>query len=112
MGGYSETQLAPDTWTVLFRGNGYASRERVTNFVLLRSAEIAVENGYSYFIIVNRERFKRKSLFLDSNLILYDEKPRESNTIVCFEERPKLDTVVYDARFLVNSLKRKYGITG
>jgi hypothetical protein len=110
LGGFSETQLAPDSWTITFRGNGYSSRERVTNFTLLRSAEITLENGYSYFIIVNKDRFKRSSLYLDSNIFLYDEKPRESNTIVCFHDRPKINGMVYDAKFLVTSLKNKYGM--
>ena len=35
-------------------------------------------------------------------------KPRTANTIVCFKEKP--EGVVYDAAFLVKSIKAKHGI--
>ena len=38
------------------------------------------------------------------------EKPRASNTIVCFKEKPSGDAFAFNAAFLVDSLKGKYGI--
>ena len=38
------------------------------------------------------------------------EKPRASNTILCFTERPNVNGLVYDAAFLGNSLRGKYGM--
>jgi len=63
MGGYSETQLSPNIFTVTFKGNGYTTRERASDFSLLRCAEIAVENVYSYFIIINIEKYTDNSAF-------------------------------------------------
>src|SRR3954471_3672905 len=51
-GGFSETQLDENVFQVRFNGNGYTSGERATDFALLRSAELARQSGYAYFIIV------------------------------------------------------------
>jgi hypothetical protein len=56
-GGYSETQLGENIFQVLFVGNSYDSHERVSDFSLLRSAEITVEKGYRYFVIVESDRY-------------------------------------------------------
>jgi len=42
-GGYSETQLGENVFQISFRGNAYISRQRTSDFCLLRSAEIALE---------------------------------------------------------------------
>jgi hypothetical protein len=39
--------------SLTFKGNGYTSRERATDFNLLRCAEVCLENGYKYFVIVD-----------------------------------------------------------
>jgi len=52
-GGFSETQLDTNVWEVSFRGNGYTSKERVRDFGLLRASELTLQNGYSYFLVMN-----------------------------------------------------------
>jgi hypothetical protein len=49
VGGYSETQLDENVFKVAFRGNGYTRQDRAADFTLLRSAELALKSGYSYF---------------------------------------------------------------
>jgi len=56
-GGYSETQLGENVFQVSFRGNGYTSRERASDFNLLRSAELTLERGFRYFVIVDSEKY-------------------------------------------------------
>jgi len=51
-GGFSETQLDVNVFRVNFNGNAYTSGERAVDFTLLRSAELAREHGYHYFIVV------------------------------------------------------------
>ena len=58
-GGFSETQLGENVFQVTFKGNAYTSRERVSDFNLLRSAEITLENGYRYFVIVDSEKYSK-----------------------------------------------------
>jgi hypothetical protein len=52
-GGFSETPLSENTFRVYFRGNGYTGEERAEDFTLLRSAQLAEEHGFPYFIIVD-----------------------------------------------------------
>ncbi len=53
LGGYTETQLAPDVFRVGFQGNGYTSPERAQDFALLRAAELAQQNGFRYFVVID-----------------------------------------------------------
>jgi len=58
-GGYADAQIAEDMFTVSFRGNGYTSRDRVDNMALLRAADITLENGFRYFIILDQDKSVR-----------------------------------------------------
>lgn len=53
LGGYSETPYENNIWLVSFRGNGYTGKGQVHDFVILRAAELTLENGYSHFIVIN-----------------------------------------------------------
>ncbi|WP_166038057.1 hypothetical protein [Sphingosinicella sp. YJ22] len=53
-GGYSEQRLGPDRYRVHFHGNSMASRDRVEGYMLYRAAELTVQNGYDWFVIVDR----------------------------------------------------------
>jgi hypothetical protein len=46
---------------VTFRGNGYTRQERASDFALLRSAEVALEHGYPFFVIVDGQRYTEQS---------------------------------------------------
>lgn len=54
-GGFSELKLNNDLYQVTFNGNGYTSAARVQRYFLRRCAEIALENKYDYFAIVDQE---------------------------------------------------------
>lgn len=133
-GGYSETQLGENIFKVLFIGNGYTSRERATDFSLLRSSELALENGFKYFIIVDSQEYTKRnsfttpttsqttgSAYVTGNYIsgkattkttggqtYVISKPRSTNTIVCFKEKPVVSGVVYEAEFVAKSIRGKY----
>lgn len=133
-GGYSETRLREDIFEVSFRGNGYTSRERATDFTLLRSAELALENGFPYFVIVSSEKDTSVSSYTSpstshstisahgsgrhmyGNAITttyggqtyYFSKPSATNRIICFKEMPETDALVLEAQFVVNSIRNKH----
>ena len=52
-GGFTETQLDKAVFRVSFKGNGFTSPERAADFTLLRSAELALKNGFTHFVIVD-----------------------------------------------------------
>ena len=135
-GGHSETQLDENVFEVSFHGNGYTSRERAADFTLLRSADVAREHGYGFFIIVEKgDRTSYGSYtspsqsyttgtassygntaYGSSSTTTYGghayliRKPGLANTIVCFKDKPEGQGLVYNAEFISRSLRSKYGM--
>jgi hypothetical protein len=135
-GGFEETPLSPNVFQVRFRGNGYTRPERAADFALLRSAEVALEHGFTHFVIVDSRDATTLNTWTSPStsrttidLSTYGnmthgtattthaggeavvwQKPSTSNTIVCFTERPPRVPLVYDAMFLRASLRKKYGL--
>ena len=62
-GGFSEAQLDENVFQVTFKGNGYTARDRANDFALLRSAEIALDKGYKYFVIVDAQQYSKNSSY-------------------------------------------------
>lgn len=134
-GGFSETQLDENIFRVTFYGNGYTGRERVTDFALLRSAELTIEHGYKYFVTIDSDSFSKNSSYTTpirsyttgsaysygrhmsvsattttSGGETYNiSKPGLSNTIICFKEKPE-KVISYNAEFIYKNITQKYGI--
>ena len=135
-GGYEETRLDENVFSVNFRGNGYTRRQRAHDFALLRSAELSLMNGYKYFVITQSNSYISTSTYTTptqstttGQVRIYSSsaygsarttttggqtynvsKPRVSLVIICFEEKPDIDATVFNAEFLSKSIKEKYGI--
>lgn len=135
-GGYSETQLDGNIFNVSFRGNGYTGREKVTDFTLLRSAELTLEHGFQYFAIIDENNYTSNSTYTTPTTShttgrvygtgnyaygsatttttggqTYNiSKPSSSNTIVCFNEKPET-FYTYNANFIYKNIRQKHGIT-
>jgi hypothetical protein len=120
LGGYSEIQLDKNVYKVSFKGNAYVSQEKAANFTLLRCAELTLDNGYKYFVIINANSHVKNSTYTTPTIsettgtITQGEthnisKPSSSNTIVCYKEKP--DTgFSYNAQFIYDSMIQKYRI--
>lgn len=135
-GGYQEVQLDEDVFKVSFRGNGYTKRERATDFALLRAGEVTLQNGYKYFAIIDTQNYSKTGTYTTpttyrtsgnvygyGNTAYYSgttyatggqtfniSKPRSTNTIKCFKKKPNINAQVYNAEFLVKSIKAQYKI--
>lgn len=135
-GGFSETQLSENSFSVSFKGNGNTSRERASDFALLRSAEITLAHGYNFFIITDSEKYIQNTSYTspktyntEFNATTYGNttygnanttssggqtynysKPNITNIIICFKEKPNLNSMVYNAEFINKSIKTKYNI--
>lgn len=134
-GGYLETQLDENVFKVTFRGNGYTSRERASDFTLLRSAELTLQSGYKYFAVIDANSYTSNSTYTtptasNTTANIYGSgnyaygnattttyggqtynisKPSSSNTIVCFKEKPE-NVFSYNAEFIYKNITQKYGI--
>ncbi len=52
--GYRQTKIEDDRYRVSFRANADLNAPQVEDMALRRAAEIAVENGRDWFLVVNR----------------------------------------------------------
>ena len=110
-GGYRDLRLAPDLFRVSFSGNGLTSPEMAYDYALLRASDLTMANGYAYFAIVKEEEKRTKfsqyvaSLELDQTVYY----PHADLFVQTYCGRPA-DVVAFDARFLANELREKYGI--
>jgi len=52
--GYSEYRLEDGRYRVTFQGNPGASANQISDYVLLRSAELALRDGYDWFRVADR----------------------------------------------------------
>lgn len=131
-GGYSETQLSENIFKVSFRGNGYTSGDRAADMALLRSAEIALENGFQYFAVIDEQSSASYGTYTtptttNASVTAYGNsaygsattyggqtffitKPRSTNLIACFKEKPE-GLFVFDAGFVSKSLRQKFGLS-
>jgi hypothetical protein len=134
-GGFSETQLTPDVFRVSFRGNGYTSGERAEDFAMLRAAELSLTNGYNYFALIDEtsstttqsyttadESHTTGAVSTYGNNAVYSSstthtpgqtytfyKPGTGLLVRGYKTKPN-GIFTFDAEFLQQSLKKKYGI--
>lgn len=59
--GFSEQKIEENRYRITFRGNSSTTREMVENALLYRAAELTVQNGYNYFIVVENDTEEKKS---------------------------------------------------
>jgi hypothetical protein len=52
--GFSEMQIEPGRYRITFRGGPGAPPEQVTDYALLRAAELALAQGYDWFQVYDR----------------------------------------------------------
>lgn len=53
--GYSDRQVEANRWLVTFAGNTVTDRDTVERYLLFRAAQLTVQNGYDYFVMVQRD---------------------------------------------------------
>jgi len=61
-GGYSEFRITRDTFVVTFRGNSFTPSQKVLEYTLMRASELTVQNGYTYFSVIDSQDTTKKKL--------------------------------------------------
>ena len=56
--GFTDQKIEDDRYRITFRGNSSTSREAVETYLLLRAAELTLENGYDHFVVVEDDTDK------------------------------------------------------
>lgn len=68
LGGYTDRQLDNNTYRIEFKGNGYTRLETVDIYLLYRCAELTIEKGYDYFVIVTKDNIGSTSYSTTSTI--------------------------------------------
>ena len=53
--GFQETRIEQNRWQVTFSGNSMTDLQTVETYVLYRAAELTNQQGYDYFVMVDRK---------------------------------------------------------
>ena len=110
----------------------YTSSSKATDLALLRSADLAIEHGFKYFVIGATSDDSYSSSYTtptttNINVISYGNTangtaqiyggqtytfhfPTPSMTITCFKEKPTFQTMSYDVEIVIKSLRAKLGV--
>ncbi|MEM7044960.1 MAG: hypothetical protein AAF543_19305 [Pseudomonadota bacterium] len=131
--GYSEQRIEENRYRVIFEGNPSTPRETVQNYLLYRSAELTVQNGFDYFTVVDQDterstryyssgyvddfgyysrlrnrrlhrRFYRPS-FYSTNAYPVNEYSSLADIVMAEGEKPKDDPNAYDALDVLQQLQ-------
>lgn len=131
-GGYKDAQLSENSFKVTFEANGYTNKTQAADLALLRAAQLTMQHGFKYFVIVansdngqgmvyttpttttmsasgygNTARGSAQSYGGQSFMIDF---PAPSITIMSFADKPNLNGMVYDAAIVEQSMKAQYNI--
>lgn len=129
-GGFTETRLSENAFLINVRGNGYTGQTRVKEIALLRSAELGLKNGYSYFVVLEDnasiESYNTSfgssynttgKIYADgsfssttsggpSNKVI--SKPGHETVVYFHKEKPNTNRLVYEVSFVCESLAPKF----
>jgi hypothetical protein len=108
MGGYSDQKLDDNTVQVSFRGNGFTAPETVHSCLVRRCAEVTLQNGYNYFVLVDAEEPD------EGNTNIYgakvNNKFRANTTIKMFRgNKPEGNVHAYDAAAVIRNIPVEEG---
>ena len=53
--GFSEQKVEQNRYRITFRGNSSTKRETVENSLLFRAAELTVQQGFDYFLVIEND---------------------------------------------------------
>ena len=122
--GYDDTRLQENVFTVSFAGNPFTSQQRALDFALLRCAEVTLAGGFRYFTTADIRQDMRTESYQTYNpasgggrfrnydsATVVTSRPQSSLVIACHREKPAAAAgVVYDAAYLAESIREKYGL--
>jgi hypothetical protein len=103
-GGFSEAQVGNTVFRVTYKGNVTQKQSETDELALLRSAEVAQQHGYGYFISGgNASTGTALALFSGAVTV-----PATTLTIYCYPYRPETSSLVYEADQVIATLGPKY----
>lgn len=123
--GYRTQQVGPDHYLITFTGNDVTPRETVEIYLLYRAAQVTLESGNDYFILVNKDTQRATNYWVssdpfwgwpygpwgyspwgyDTTVTAVDQYKAFADVAVRKGPKPEHTANAYDARGVVASLK-------
>ena len=102
--GYDDTRLRYNVYGIRYFGNEFTSQSRVSGLSMMRAAEITLENGFNYFVVLRSRppEFQRAYYTVYSTSVM---------AIACFRKEPTHLPEYHDARKLFCELATQLDIT-
>ncbi len=69
--GFSDQRIEENRYRIVFRGNSSTTREAVETFLLYRAAELTVEGGFDYFVVMEQDTEANKRYSASPNPAFY-----------------------------------------
>jgi len=104
-GGYRETRLDTNVFRITYQGDIRQKQADTDEMALLRSAEVAQQNGFAYFTS-SGPAATGSAASLATNVV---STPASTVTIACYATRPDTPGLVYEAAQVIATLGPKYG---
>jgi hypothetical protein len=101
-GGYTDRTLANNTAQVTFRGNRFTPPETVHSYLLRRCAEVTLQDGFKYFVLVHEEEPNQ------GNTDSFGSRVTTA-TIQMYPAQPRDDARAYDASLMLRKALAEEG---
>ncbi len=99
--GYSEFRVATDVFSVSFRANTSTPEEEVDKYLLRRAAELTLDNGFRFYIVLSEKERTRSSSIGYSAVKIPLVAPAASIWIRCYADRPSAHDLAIDAELFL-----------
>lgn len=120
MYGFYDNKIQDGVYKVGYTGG---TQQNAEDLVLLRAADVTLENGYKYFVVQEQANTTKTNTsytplmpytykgntYLTGGYTSTSEMPEVSRIIECHHDKPyKTKAVIYDAQQIRNNLRQKY----
>lgn len=127
--GYSDTKIQDGIYSVQFKGRSDTNVQRVSDFALLRSAELTLQGGDRYFTVLTEKNDSQRvtdsipseapigcvgrncftSFYTVWNTYTYSI-PGIYFMIQTYKEKPSAQATVFDAQQVKDNIERQYNL--
>lgn len=108
MGGFEEVRVSANSYRISVQGNGYTTPERAEQIMMLRAAELTLQNGYTHYVVQGRETATDNDLIYTGLYTGYTNirRPRGAY-VITMVKGSNLPPAAFDARIIEAELRTK-----
>ncbi|NRB41319.1 MAG: hypothetical protein HRU20_23085 [Pseudomonadales bacterium] len=111
--GFHDEKIEKDSFTINFTSNIFTSPERITDFILLRSAELTLKREYKHFVIIDSHGYMTYMALLKKHTTEYSVttiyRPSVSDIyyVLCLDHQATTHHS-FDAELIFKKMVNKY----